>query len=463
MSSLWMIGLLRSPALATAAMSVVPLGILMGLCAAIAWGLSDFLMRGVSRAGGSPLRSLCGISLAAALGLSCVLPFGDALERLAQSPAPVLGLAALLGLLLVLANWFLYRAFARGSVSLVAPIANSHAAVTLLISLFAGARFAFPTVGAIGLICGGVALSSLPSPSPPTPQQRRRDEANLLACQSPWPSTDVSITWTPLALIPACSVPSLWNSLDAVYGGASVNLRSTASSAWVLAGICTRSRDEARLPVITQRSVMVPSALIWPSACSIQEVRSSFWWIVAMRKESRFLSPGVADALMSAFLLGAAFWAMQFVAPVEGATAAAWMVRTASAATLGIWIGARRLKSLLSPQPILPRDARDRALSSSRPRIGLTWRQPCLTNAKRTWFHLMPMAGVGMLDALATVSFGVGVTMSSAAMVATPASLSPVVTVALGCIILRERLAGHQLGGVMLALGGVLVLSAIAG
>ena len=68
-----------------------------------------------------------------------------------------------------------------------------------------------------------------------------------------------------------------------------------------------------------------------------------------------------------------------------------------------------------------------------------------------------------MLDALATVSFGVGVTMTSAAMVATPASLSPVVTVALGCIILRERLAGHQLGGVMLALGGVLVLSAIAG
>ena len=103
--------------------------------------------------------------------------------------------------------------FSRAAQTTGADMSNALGGTLAMVVAF----FAFPTVGAIGLICGGVALSSLPSPSPPTPQQRRRDEANLLACQSPWPSTDVSITWTPLALIPACSVPSLWNSLDAVY------------------------------------------------------------------------------------------------------------------------------------------------------------------------------------------------------------------------------------------------------
>src|SRR6266436_4617620 len=103
-----MIGSLPSPPLASLGAPTVPFGILMGLCAAGAWGLSDFLLRGVSRTGGSPMRSLLGISLVAALGLSGVLPFTGALERVSRSPAPLLGLAALLGLLLVLANVFLY-------------------------------------------------------------------------------------------------------------------------------------------------------------------------------------------------------------------------------------------------------------------------------------------------------------------------------------------------------------------
>lgn len=436
----------------------VPLGILMGLCAALAWGLSDFLMRGVSRSGGSPLHALWGISLAAALGLSCVLPFGNTLARLTQSPMSVIGLAVLLGVLLVLANWFLYRAFARGAVSLVAPIANSHAAVTVLLSLLAGSRIAFPTLGAIGLICGGVALSSLPA-APPGPHRMRRDQPCL---PSSWSLTAITIVWTPVALIAAGSPHRSWAAHGTAYRCASAHPRPIMALALGAAEVRACNGGEARLSTLTQRSVTVPYAEIWPIASSIFEGTTGARPAMAIGRTFHVLAPGVAEALVSAVLLGTAFWAMQFVAPVVGATATAWMVRAASAVALGIWIGARWLDAAIRSRHHLTRWAQ-RLVPAALHRNNEVYRcNPRIAAINRIWLRWLPMAGVGLLDALATVAFGVGVSMISAAMVATPASLSPVITVALGCVVLRERLSGHQMGGVMMALGGVLFLSAVS-
>ncbi|HKW22657.1 MAG TPA: EamA family transporter [Ktedonobacterales bacterium] len=451
-------GLPLSAAMVALAAANVPLGILLGLCAALAWGLSDFLMRGVSRSGGSPLRALWGISLAAALGLSCVLPFGNTLARLAQSPMPVVGLAALLGVLLVLANWFLYRAFARGSVSLVAPIANSHAAVTVLISLLAGARFAFPALGAIGLICGGVALSSLPA-APPSLPWWRRDQA----C-SPFSSslTETGIAWKTLALVASGSPQLSWASRGSEYMCASAHPRPIAALAPVAAGVHACNGGEARLSTITQRTVTVPYADSRPITSPIDEGSTGARRAVAIGGTFRVLAPGVAEALVSAVLLGVAFWAMQFIAPLVGATATAWVIRAASAVALGIWVGAGRLRAAIRPQHGLSGRAQRFVPAALRPNNERCWCRPRIVDAKCIWLRWSPIAGVGLLDALATVAFGVGVSMISAAMVATPASLSPVITVALGCVVLRERLSKHQLGGVLMALSGVLVLSAIS-
>ena len=453
----WLVsGLPLSAAVAALAAANVPFGILMGLCAALAWGLSDFLMRGVSRSGGSPLRALWGISLAAALGLSCVLPFGNTLARLTHTSVIVMGLAALLGILLVLANWFLYRAFARGSVSLVAPIANSHAAVTVLISLLAGARFAFPALGAIGLICGGVALSSLPTSllGPPRMRHDYSYSRSLVFL------TEITIAWTPLALISAgCSCLSCVSE-GAGYRCESAHPRPIAALAPGAAGVRACNGGEARLSTISQRSITIPYADIWPIASSIFEGTTGARPAMAIGRTFHVLAPGVAEALVSAVLLGTAFWAMQFVAPVVGATATAWMVRAASAVALGIWIGAKWLDAAIRSRHHLTRRAR-RLVPAALHRNNEVCRcNPRIAAINRIWLRWSPMAGVGLLDALATLAFGVGVTMAASAMVATPASLSPVITVALGCVVLRERLHGHQLGGVMMALGGVLFLSA---
>ena len=452
----WLVsGLPLSAAVAALAAANVPFGILMGLCAALAWGLSDFLMRGVSRSGGSPLRALWGISLAAALGLSCVLPFGNTLARLTHTSVIVMGLAALLGILLVLANWFLYRAFARGSVSLVAPIANSHAAVTVLISLLAGARFAFPALGAIGLICGGVALSSLPTSllGPPRMRHDYSYSRSLVFL------TEITIAWTPLALISAgCSCLSCVSE-GAGYRCESAHPRPIAALALGAAGVRACNGGEARLSTITQRSVTIPYADIWPIASSIDEGSTGARRTMATGGTFHVLAPGIAEALVSAVLLGTAFWAMQFVAPVVGATATAWMIRATSAVALGIWVGAGWLRAAIRPQhDLLGREQRF-VPAALRPKNERCWCRPRIADTKYIWLRWSPMAGVGLLDALATVTFGVGVSTTSAAMVATPASLSPVITVALGCVVLRERLDRQHLGGVIMALIGILVLS----
>lgn len=450
---------------------MVPLGVLMGLCAAVAWGLSDFLLRGVSRAGGSPLRSLLGISLAAALGLSAVLPFTDAQGRVFRAPLPLLGLAALLGLLLVLANLFLYRALARGSVALVAPIANSHAAVTVLISLLAGARLTLPTLGAVVLICGGVALASLPS----SPLQAHRVCPGQPGCPeyiATWPARDVHIAWTPLALVAAGSAPHAWELPAAAYARGRANPRPYPCPTQVLVHLIAVVPDRAVVPTATRTSPKVPATLVQAVVAPIKKDRPVTALVPAMRERRRFLSPGIAEALASAVLLGMVFWAMQFVAPAVGPTAAAWMVRAGSAVLLCVWVGAWSLRSLgpvvwsglrerLAPcQRVPPGDLRRCSPAPVRFQSECLWRAWRSSRVNPNWSRWLLVAGVGLLDALATVSYGAGVTMTSAVMVATPASLSPVVTVALGCALLRERLVGHQLGGAMLALGGVLLLSA---
>ena len=450
---------------------MVPLGILMGLCAAVAWGLSDFLLRGVSHAGGSPTRSLLGISLAAALGLSGVLPFTDALGRVSRAPLPLLGLAALLGLLLVLANVFLYRALAQGSVALVAPIANSHAAVTVLISLLAGARLTLPTVGAVVLICSGVALTSLPS-SPLRSHGARPGQPRCPECVTMWPVMEVRIAWTPLALAGGGSAPQAWGSPTAAKTCGRADPRQHLRLAQMVARLITVEPDRAVVPAALRTSSSALPTLFCPRVFPTKEARPGTTLLSAMQQRYRLLSPSLVDALSSAVLLGVVFWAMQFVAPAVGPTAAAWMLRAGSAVQLSLWVGIGSLRSLglvlrggvrerLAPcQPVAPGHFQGGSSAPARFRLGRCWHAWRSSQFHSNWSRWSLVAGVGLLDAIATLSYGAGVTTTSAVLVATPASLSPVITVTLAYVLLRERLADYQVGGVIMALGGVVLLSA---
>ena len=495
-----MIPLSLLSALSSLALPPAPFGLLMGLCAATAWGLSDFCLRGVGRSGASPLRSLSGIFLAATLGLSGALPFTGAFAHLARCPLPVLGLAALLGLLLVLANLLLYRALAHGPVSLVAPIANSHAAVTVLLTLLAGQRPTLPTLGALTLIGVGVALASLPSThAQPGAMPRHRNALRWTPGLLTPPGTTIAITRMHLAVVVACPPACPPAPVRARVG---VNTRgmgtlSARSDLWSCQWLS---------PPLVSRLIRVDSAPLvgpvppraFPTAlaqCLSAHAIGAMGGLTpaalqpTRRRVRPGLPPGIGEALGSAVLLGTVFWAMRFVAPMLGPTATAWMLRADSTILLWGWMGAgavlnarwasghrehawRKLRLLVLRDPgwtsAARRSPQATAVSGdARSRRRAEWREAGAGGAAgephAPWRHVGLVAAVGLLDALATLAYSLGVSATSPLFVAPPATLSAVLTATLGCMVLGEELGGRRLGGVILALGGMILLSPMVG
>ncbi len=87
-------------------------------------------------------------------------------------------------------------------------------------------------------------------------------------------------------------------------------------------------------------------------------------------------------------------------------------------------------------------------LLAVRPRIGM----------KRS--ALPGIVAVGILDTSANGLFALATTQGFLSLVAVVGSLYPVVTVVLAYLVLRERLARHQLAGVVAALAGVALIAA---
>jgi drug/metabolite transporter (DMT)-like permease len=72
----------------------------------------------------------------------------------------------------------------------------------------------------------------------------------------------------------------------------------------------------------------------------------------------------------------------------------------------------------------------------------------------------LPVAIVGVLDTLATVALIYALTRGNLGVVAVLSAQYPVLTVVMARVILRERLTGTQLIGVVLALGGISLIAA---
>jgi drug/metabolite transporter (DMT)-like permease len=73
---------------------------------------------------------------------------------------------------------------------------------------------------------------------------------------------------------------------------------------------------------------------------------------------------------------------------------------------------------------------------------------------------LLPLAVVGVFDALANVTFGFATTLGLLATTSVLGDLYPVVTAVLAAIVLHERLRAVQYAGVAAALAGVMLISA---
>jgi drug/metabolite transporter (DMT)-like permease len=131
------------------------LGIGLGLCAALSWGVADFV--GGVQARRLPVALLMLISQAVAFALVCCLVI--ALGLPSQNPTRLLASAAV-GVLIVCTLFVFYRALAVGKMSIVAPVSATGAALPVIVGIVSGERPSPLQVAGIAAAVVGVVLAS---------------------------------------------------------------------------------------------------------------------------------------------------------------------------------------------------------------------------------------------------------------------------------------------------------------
>jgi drug/metabolite transporter (DMT)-like permease len=109
---------------------------LLGLVAALSWGVHDFLARFPSRAVG-PIPTVLAVTVAGLIVLSAWLLIGGGAISIVW---PDLWLVAVTGIFFALATLALFSALAVGPISIVAPIAGSYPALAMMLAVAQGAR-----------------------------------------------------------------------------------------------------------------------------------------------------------------------------------------------------------------------------------------------------------------------------------------------------------------------------------
>ncbi|HVN09100.1 MAG TPA: DMT family transporter [Patescibacteria group bacterium] len=142
-------------------------GILLGLSAAICWGLADFIARYSSKRIGAyrTLFYMQVAGLAFASAWSMAADQGGGMGALARGAREHWRLAAFLGASSGLSMLAFYSALEHGTLSIVAPIASSYPALTVLLAYASGERLTAMRAAGVALTLGGVVLASIPENS----------------------------------------------------------------------------------------------------------------------------------------------------------------------------------------------------------------------------------------------------------------------------------------------------------
>src|SRR5208282_106701 len=136
-------------------------GILLGLAAAISWGAADFFARYSSKRIGA-YRTLFFMTVAGLLSASLYLAYTrESVAALARAAAAHAGIAVFLGLMSSASMVAFYTALEKGTLSLVAPIASSYPALTVLLAYASGERLTRLRLAGIALTLCGVVLASM--------------------------------------------------------------------------------------------------------------------------------------------------------------------------------------------------------------------------------------------------------------------------------------------------------------
>jgi len=153
------------------------LGILLGLAAALTWGCADFLARYSAKSIGA-YRTLFYMQAAGLLSASAYLvATGGSGAELVSAVRQHLWLALFLGAASGGSMLAFYGALEKGSLSIVAPIASSYPALTVLLAYASGERLTRSRLlGVVLTIAGVVFVSIAEAPAGPAsePGTRRR-------------------------------------------------------------------------------------------------------------------------------------------------------------------------------------------------------------------------------------------------------------------------------------------------
>ncbi|MGH9729525.1 MAG: EamA family transporter [Candidatus Acidiferrales bacterium] len=161
-------------------------GVLLGLAAALGWGVADFLARFATRRAGA-YRTLMYMQLAGFLALSAGMAATGHFGKFFPSHVEhhVWAWAICAGLLNVGSAFSLYRSFEIGVLTLVAPIAASYPVLTVLLSLWSGERLTLPRAFGIIAAVVGVMLAVVSFSSPP-PESSAEDHRRHVFRGVPW-------------------------------------------------------------------------------------------------------------------------------------------------------------------------------------------------------------------------------------------------------------------------------------
>lgn len=129
---------------------------LLGLIAALSWGLHDFLARFPSRAVGA-VTTVFAVTVAGLVVLSVWLAIDGGTIEIVW---PSLWLVAVTGIVFAAATLTLFSALALGPISIVAPLAGSYPALAMIFAVAQGTQPSLTQWAAIGAVMVGVVLVS---------------------------------------------------------------------------------------------------------------------------------------------------------------------------------------------------------------------------------------------------------------------------------------------------------------
>jgi drug/metabolite transporter (DMT)-like permease len=138
------------------------MGILLGLMAALFWGISDFLVRYSARLIGA-YRTLLFMQFTGLVALSIYLLItGELVRSITSNTWQVWAWAVLVALLSIISSLALYRSFEIGLLMVVSPITGGYAIVTVVLSLLSGERVSqLHMLGIVTVLVGAICVATV--------------------------------------------------------------------------------------------------------------------------------------------------------------------------------------------------------------------------------------------------------------------------------------------------------------